>query len=710
MRRCRRTTLAATATAAALAVLAGACTSDTGPGKVRAEVGIDLRLASALRPFDACGDLLDYVRTEAAAHAAQGQLAWFGGGMAGDTVMALEGRTTGAVSAPAAQATDAAGESAAKAAPQASGTNIQEAGVDEPDVVKTDGRRIVTVTPGTQGGRLQVLVVEDGKHRLAGAVALSDSSGDTRYGGGGDHDLLLAGDRVLVRSSTWSAAPQPDVPAGDERAGIAAPDMMIAPGHQRTLLTLVDISDPDAPAVISTFEVDGHVLGARMVGDVVRLVTGSGPRGFNPVYPTDGSPAEQSRVEAANQAQLQASTLRNWLPEYTLTDARQGAQKVSGLAVECEQVSRPAEFSGLGTISVLTFDLSEGLSDGDAVTVLADGQTVYASGQALYVATTRYRGVPEGGVAAPVAPEETTEIHKFDITGEGPARHVASGRVRGHLLNQFSMSEHEGRLRVATTDDSAGSAASSPAPDRSIVPVPGGPGASESLVTVLEDRAGVLEKAGEVGGLGRGEQIYAVRFIGPVGYVVTFRQTDPLYTIDLSDPASPRVVGELKIPGYSAYLHPVGDGLLLGVGQDATETGRRTGAQASLFDVSDPAQPRRLDQVALGQGSSAAEFDHHAFLWWEPRGLAVLPLQTYDPVYSSVAVGVSVDRGRGLGEAGRVTHPGATPGAGTGKVAVDGLNIIQRSLVIDDALYTFSPAGVLASNLGDLTARQWVGF
>jgi hypothetical protein len=703
MRRCRRTTLAATA--AVLAIVAGACTSDGGPGKVRTELGLDFRLASALRPFNACGDLLDHVRAEAATHAASGQLAYFGGGMRND-VVALEGRATGM--APSAPVTDAAGDSAAKGASssQVSGTNIQEAGVDEPDVVKTDGRRIVTVRSATNGAqgpgeRLQVLVVEDGKPRLAGSLPLPS---------GGDHDLLLAGDRVLVRSSTWRAEPLSGQ-GGPAPAEKMAADMMIAPGSERTLLTLVDISDPDAPSVISTFEVDGHVLGARMVGDVARVVTGANPRGFAPVYPTDGSPAEQSRVQAATQAQLETSTLRDWLPEYTLSRAGDGAQEVSGLAVECEHVSRPAEFSGLGTISVLTFDLSEGLSDGDAVTVLADGQTVYASEQALYVATTRSPEIAPmadtGGVQAPVVPEETTEVHKFDIAGGGPARHVASGRVRGHLLNQFSMSEFEGRLRVATTDSFATAPAESPG---GIVAPPDRPGTSESLVSVLEDRAGVLEKAGEVGGLGRGEQIYAVRFIGPVGYVVTFRQTDPLYTIDLSQPASPRVVGELKIPGYSAYLHPVGDGLLLGIGQDATEAGRRTGAQASLFDVSDPAQPRRLDQVALGQGSSAVEFDHHAFLWWAPRGLAVLPLQTYDPVYSSVAVGLSVDRGRGLGEAGRITHPGATPDGNAGKSVVDGTNIIQRSLVIDDALYTFSATGVLASNLGDLTARQWVAF
>lgn len=689
MRRRHRTTLAA-ATAAALALVTGACTSDARSGKVFGEVSLDLRLASALRPFDACGDFLDHVRTQALAHQTDG--AW---GMPGnvwamrrDVAMTLaQGMATGGALRPAAApAADGGDESSAKGTSQASGTNVQEAGVDEPDVVKTDGRRIVTVT----GGRLQVLVVEDGRHRLAGSLPLP--------GNGGDHDLLMAGDRVLVRSSTWSASPVADV----ERQGVAA-DMMIAPGRQRTVLTLVDVSDPDAPAVLSTFEVDGNILGARLVGDVARVVTGAGPRGFNPAYPTDSSAAEQTRAEEANRSQLEASTLHNWLPEYTLSRSGDGAAKVSGLAVDCERVSRPAEFSGLGTISVLTFDLSEGLSDGDAVTVLADGQTVYASAGALYVATTRYpEAVPMSdvaGVPAPVAPEETTELHKFDITGDEPALHVASGRVRGHLLNQFSMSEYEGRLRVATTDSFTGS------------PV-AGQGTSESLVTVLEDRAGVLEKSGEVAGLGKGEQIYAVRFIDAVGYVVTFRRTDPLYTLDLSDPAAPRVVGELKIPGYSAYLHPVGDGLLLGVGQDATDTGRRTGAQASLFDVSDPAQPRRLDQVALGNGTSAVEFDHHAFLWWAPRSLAVLPLQTYDPVYRSEAVGLSVEPGRGLGEAGRVSHPQGTvpPDGAAGKVAVDGTNLILRSLVIDDALYTVSAAGILASNLGDLTTRTWVAF
>jgi hypothetical protein len=148
-----------------------------------------------------------------------------------------------------------------------------------------------------------------------------------------------------------------------------------------------------------------------------------------------------------------------------------------------------------------------------------------------------------------------------------------------------------------------------------------------SQVTVLERDGDVLRRTGSVGGLGKGEQIRSVRFIGDLGYVVTFRQTDPLYTIDLSDPAKPEVAGELKILGYSAYLHPAGPGRLLGVGQDAGEDGRVTGMQLSLFDVSDPANPKRLDAVSVGDAWTDVEGDHHAFTFAD--GLALAPFQRW---------------------------------------------------------------------------------
>jgi uncharacterized secreted protein with C-terminal beta-propeller domain len=147
--------------------------------------------------------------------------------------------------------------------------------------------------------------------------------------------------------------------------------------------------------------------------------------------------------------------------------------------------------------------------------------------------------------------------------------------------------------------------------------------ATESSVYVLDSG---LRQIGHVGGLGKGEQVYAVRFVGPTGYVVTFRQTDPLYVVDLREPTAPRVSGELKINGYSSYLHPAGDGRLIGVGQDGSDNGQLTGLQVSLFDVSDPARPSRLSRYALPGGYSQAESDPHAFLYWPATGTLVIPI------------------------------------------------------------------------------------
>jgi hypothetical protein len=185
---------------------------------------------------------------------------------------------------------------------------------------------------------------------------------------------------------------------------------------------------------------------------------------------------------------------------------------------------------------------------------------------------------------------------------------------------------------------------------------------------------------------------------------VTFRQVDPLYTLDLSDKADPRVLGQLKIRGYSAYLHPISGDLLLGVGQDASAQGRTLGTQLSLFDVSDLRNPARLAVASLGaNASSDAEFDPHAFLFWKPADLAVIPLQTFGdtgPAFSG-AVGFHVGASS-LAEAGRVTHPKTATG--------DFAPPIGRSLVIGDRLYTLSYAGLAASRLDTLAPLAFAAF
>jgi uncharacterized secreted protein with C-terminal beta-propeller domain len=217
------------------------------------------------------------------------------------------------------------------------------------------------------------------------------------------------------------------------------------------------------------------------------------------------------------------------------------------------------------------------------------------------------------------------------------------------------------------------------------------------MVTVMAEQDGRLATVGRLGGLGRGERVYAVRFVDDVGYVVTFRQVDPLYTLNLSNPARPRVLGELKISGYSAYLHPIGDDLLLGIGQDATEQGRTLGTQLSLFDVSDLRRPARLHRRTLPAAYSEAEFEHHAFLYWPPSRLTVVPLATYGDRPFVGAIGFRVGRASGIDEVGRIAH-GATAVA------------VRRSTVVGDTLYTVSDAGVRASDLGSLANQGWASF
>jgi uncharacterized secreted protein with C-terminal beta-propeller domain len=189
--------------------------------------------------------------------------------------------------------------------------------------------------------------------------------------------------------------------------------------------------------------------------------------------------------------------------------------------------------------------------------------------------------------------------------------------------------------------------------------------------------------------------------MGDVGYVVTFRQVDPLYTLDLSDPTDPRVVGELKIPGYSAYLHPVGEGLLLGIGQDANLQGQTQGLQASLFDVSDPANPVRIDTEGFGAyATSEVEYDHHAFSWFADDALAMLPVESYSPSEFHGAVGL------------RVTPGGSDPLGRVAKISRGGSyeDAIRRSLTIGGRIYTVAATGIDAydpATLGHLGSLNY---
>ncbi|MFL5843316.1 MAG: beta-propeller domain-containing protein [Solirubrobacteraceae bacterium] len=600
-----------------------------------AALGAPAADAAGLRPFPSCPALLDYARTHGQQAVKTGwvpaPMPFEGPVSTGVPPMSTKGGEIAPATPQASQ--DSAGSTAG--GETFSTTNVQEAGVDEPDVVKTDGTTIYAVA----NGWLHAIDASAETPVLLDAVEL-----DPGYG----HELLLHGDRLVVVQTAWLQ---------DDENGY---------GRPVTRMTEVDVSDPSKLTVLRRERDDGEYVSARMTGDTARIVLASRAP---VVYDIAATSAPSRRAAVGRRLrQVRRAKLSAWRPHTFFRDVHRPKHARFHALTSCGQLRHTARFSGLDTITILTVDMAKGLPSVDADAVMSDAQYVYASTDRLYVATTRWQS------------DARTEIHEFDTSQPDRTTYVASGSVEGSLLNQFSMSEHKGVLRVAATRN------------------------TDSAVTTLD--RDTMDQLGKVEGLGEGERIYAVRFLGDTGYVVTFRQVDPLYTLDLSDPEAPRVAGELKIAGYSAYLHPIGDDLLLGIGQDAGADGRTTGTQLSLFDVSDPANPRRLAQYAIAGGSSTAEYDHHAFLYWPKTKLAVVPLTTYsydektDTSTQFVgAVGFRVER-TGIDEAGRIEHP------------ADDYSLwdIQRATVIGDRLFTLSAAGMMASPLDTLGSGPFVAF
>jgi len=630
--------LAGLAALAALAVLA-ACLLAPAAAPAAAKPPAK---PSALPAFPSCASLLSYARRNARITGGRTGVPTRAGVML-PQVLEAPASPGVAFDAPAAAPAPSAaqgGRESVSAAPEFSQTNVQEAGVDEPDIVKTDGRTVFAVA----GRTLHALDVTGATPRLVGTLAL-----DGAYG----HQLLLRGDRLLVMSSSYGGMP-------------IASDVIIS--ASQVVISELDVADPAAMKVRRTMTAEGAFVDARLTGGTARVVVAASPSAIRPA--------------AAGRA-----SLRTFVPRTVLRSKLSGRTFRRSM-VACDNVRHPRRFSGLDLLTVLTIDLDKGLFNVDRDAIMAGAQTVYASPTGLYVASQRYVRALETGRAVPE--RSRTDIHRFDISRPDATSFASSGSVTGFVLNQYSMSEHAGALRVASTEQPVWFAGR---PD----------GDSESFVTVLAEHGRSLDMVGRVGGLGRGERIYAVRFVGDKGYVVTFRQVDPLYTLDLSKRTAPRVVGELKILGYSAYLHPISDDLLLGVGQDATAEGRTTGTQLSLFDVSDPRRPARRASISLGGGaSSAAEFDPHAFLFWKPADLAVIPLSTYGAQRTfNGAIGFRIGTAS-IAEAGRIAHPADAGSTYTPEIG--------RSLVIGDALYTLSYAGLAANRLDNLASLSFTPF
>jgi uncharacterized secreted protein with C-terminal beta-propeller domain len=611
--------------------------------------------ASGLVGYDGCRELLAHYRAELTRSATAYGFGFGYGGVAVD--MPAADASVGGVAERSSGGPDAVGSGP-------TGTNVQEQGVDEPDLVKLRDGRLVVFT----GNRVRVLSA-DAQPRLLGSLRIG---GDQAYGG----ELLLDGDRAVALVPGYRQDDRTqETPSGDD----VARSMIWNPGTPTTRVLLLDLSG-DQPRLVEESTYDAQYVSARLVDGTVRLVTTTRPQ---PVayYPQEGTAFDEAAALRSNQSRAAAVTLAEVLPQVVRRSA-DGTVQDRGNAVECDRTYHARTPSGVSTLMVTTMRPGDGLAPTDGTAVTTDGDLVYASADRLYVATSRWGTVGPvmplaRGVAAdsrPLADEVSTELHAFDTSSPTVTTYVGTGTVPGYVMGRWALSSYDGALRVATTRQ--------PPWDGERT------GDSSSMLVKLVERDGRLVETGRVGGLGRTEQIKAVRYFGDVAAVVTFRQTDPLYLLNLS--GTPKVLGELKIPGFSTYLHPIGDGLLLGLGHDADRDGGVTGVQVSVFDIADLSRPTQVDRVHLGPGWTPALDDSRAFTYDPGNRLATFAFSSYDPSTGSgqrtTALGVSVD--------------------GSGQVRVAGrLDLAQetwaaRVLLDDDKVFAVSETGVVAGDTG----------
>ncbi len=571
----------------------------------------DISLVAALKPFAECSAILDHLKTEASERV--GPWGLNGGGYYREGVMEEEamedesssdsGADSDGGAQPAAESTsDTAGGEGGDS--EFSTTNVQELGVDEPDMVKTDGkhvyilkdsRLIIVDVSGDTPERVQDIGLTEGAvnswfHQM---FIATDADGNTKV------YVIGEGNGALPSSSDSSDSSSSDGPSGDSYY------------VQSTVIREVDLSDAEASPGIRSLHIEGYSVSARLVGSDLRFVVSTFPNDLGFVSPgANNEKAEETAIKT-NKEVIAESTLEDWLPAYSLVA---NGEVTTGLLSECDQVHQPNDFAGFGALSVVSIDTSTPLAASTSSSVLSEGRTVYASTEALYVTTNSWIDPRSWEDPEFRADDDwSTSIHKFSTPVGAAAEYQASGSVDGSLLNQFSMSEYKDVFRVATTEGSPWSSAES----------------SISSITTFEQQGDQLVQLGHVGGMGEGEQIFSVRYVGDLAYVVTFRQTDPLYTVDLADPANPAILGELKITGYSGYLHPISDTLVVGIGQEATDDGRTQGTKVTLFDVADLAAPAALDTWVLENSYTEAEWDHRSVLWWADKNLLVIPIQQW---------------------------------------------------------------------------------
>ena len=481
----------------------------------------------------------------------------------------------------------------------------------------------------------QLTIVDAWPAEELSPVSQTDIEGDAQ-------SLYLYDDHVMVISHVYPDWHEPVI----LRDVLRLPYIL----EPEVTLTTIDVTDRENPQTVHEITLDGQLVTSRAIDDRAYFVIEDYHWAPIPQFIYDDATGLY-RYETVDQYRLKLELQADEL----LAD-------VSHVHVLDHEVF------GSSLLSVITFDIDSAVPEPVSTTRIlgGDADNVYASLDNLYITEHAWD-------------DDASDILKFSL-GPDEVPLVAEGTVPGRVLNQFSMDEEDGYLRIATTS--------------------GGWRNRTNNVFVLEQVEDELNIVGSLTDIAPTEEIRSARFVGDMGYLVTFRITDPFFTFDLSNPLRPQMVGELHLPGFSSYLHPIEDDLIIGLGQDADENGRNRILQLSLFDVSDLADPTRIDTHTFADAPyaaySEAQWDHHAFNYFGEEGILALPVLTHDDVtweldellrpdpQASLHV-FQVSEDEGLSFLGQIEHDDS----------------IRRSLRIEDGLYSISPEQVQVHTIDD---------
>ncbi|KZE80590.1 beta-propeller domain-containing protein [Paenibacillus elgii] len=618
----------------------------------------------------------------------------------GDNAVAVTEKS----SAAAPQAAGSAAKQASDAAPPVySGTNVQVQGVDEADVIKTDGTYIYQVN------RDRVLVTKASPAESMSVVSTVYWADPNFY----PQELYVDNNYLVVVGNTSyptyekpGPVPYDASPAASVEPNIGtAKKMVVWPGRptRSTTKTIVyELGDRTQLKQVREAELEGHYVSSRKIGDSLYVVTNKSMNYFWIMRQEADSAAKQ-----ANES----------LPAYR--DSAAGDQFIT---IGYEDIRYFPKAVEPNYLLIGGLKLSKPDQKMQVTSYLGSGQNVYASPDNLYVTVSEYEPPKENEQTAqadgkttfiPAPLNMTSAIYKFGMDN-GTVRYVGRGKVPGHALNQFSMDEHNGYFRIATTSGDIWR---------------NDENTSKNNVYVLNESLNVV---GKLEGLASGERIYSVRYAGNRAYMVTFKNTDPLFVLDLSNPQAPAMLGKLKIPGYSDYLHPYDENHLIGFGKEAVEVANKKGdgsdtvafyqgMKLALFDVSDVANPKELFKETIGDRGTESPllYNHKALLFSKEKQLLAFPVTVaevkdktgantqenaskYGDFTFQGAYVYGLDLQKGFQLRGKITHLTGDDMNKAGQHWYGSERNIERLLYIGDTLYSSSPDMLKANNLNTL--------